>query len=256
MKGMNKKGQVTIFIIISILIIAAAVLVYMFYPKITTTFGTQENTPQSYIQTCIEKEISDTAKTLSLQGGSLDPQNYIMDNNTKIDFLCYTNDYYRQCLIQQPMLKQHIESEIKNKILTDANNCFSSLKTNYEKQGYTAELKSGTISVELLPKRIITTFNYSLTMTKGDTQKYDSFVVILNNNLYELTSIANSIIQWESLYGDAEVTAYMTYYHDLKVEKKLVNNKGKIYTITDRNTGNKFQFASRSQIWPAGYLTS
>ena len=255
MRVMNKKGQVTIFIIIGIIIVVAAVLIYMFYPQITTTLGTQENTPQSYIQTCIEKEISETATTLALQGGSLDPQNYIMNNNSKVEFLCYTNEYYRPCLVQQPMLNQHIESEIKNKISSSANKCFASLKANYEKQGYVAELKSGGINVELLPKRIITTFTYFLTMTKGDTQKYDSFVVILNNNLYELTAIANSIIQWESTYGDAEVTAYMTYYHDLKVEKKLTTSGEKIYIITDRNTGNKFQFASRGQAWPAGYLT-
>jgi hypothetical protein len=256
MKRADKRGQVTIFIIIGIIIVAAAFLIYLFYPQITTTLGTQENTPQSYIQTCIEKEISETVATLSAQGGSLDPQNYIMNNNSKIEFLCYTSEYYRPCLIQQPMLKQHIEKEIKNKILSDVNNCFSSLKTNYEKKGYVVDLKSGDINVELLPKRVISTFNYSMTTTKGDTQKYDSFVVILNNNLYELTSIANSIIQWESLYGDAEVTTYMTYYHDLKVEKKLRSSGEKIYIITDRNTGNKFQFASRGQVWPAGYLTS
>jgi hypothetical protein len=256
MKVMEKRGQVTIFIIIAIIIVFAAVLIYMFYPQITTTLGTQENTPQSYIQSCIEKEISDTVNLLSLQGGSFNVTNYIMYNDSKVEFLCYTNEYYRPCLVQQPMLKQHIESEIKSRISSDVNKCFSSLKTNYEKQGYVVDLKSGSINVELLPKRVISTFNYSLTTTKGDTQKYSSFVVILNNNLYELTSIANSIIQWESTYGDAEVTSYMTYYHDLKVEKVLRSSGEKVYIITDRNTGNKFQFASRGQAWPAGYLTS
>jgi hypothetical protein len=256
MKVMNKKAQVTIFIIIAILIVAAVLLIYLFYPQVTTTLGTQENTPQSYIQTCIEKEISETITALSLQGGSLNPENYIMNNDSKVEFLCYTNEYYRPCLVQQPMLKQHIEAEIKSRISSDVNKCFGSLKTNYENQGYDVDLKSGTISIELLPKRVISTFGYSLTTTKGDTQKYDSFAVILNNNLYELTSIANSIIQWESIYGDAEVTAYMTYYHDLKVEKKLRDSGEKIYIITDRNTGNKFQFAVRGQAWPAGYLTS
>jgi hypothetical protein len=253
---MNKRGQVTIFIIIGIIIVVAAVLIYMFYPQIKTTLGAQENTPQSYIQTCIEKEIMETADTLSLQGGSLEPTNYVINDDNKVEFLCYTNEYYKTCVVQQPMLKQHIESEIKNKISGDVTKCFSSLKSNYEKQGYVAELKSGNLYVEILPKRIITTMNYSLTLTKGDTQKYNSFVIILNNNLYELTAIANSIIQWESTYGDAEVTAYMTYYHDLKVEKKLRSSGEKVYIITDRNTENKFQFATRGQVWPPGYITN
>jgi hypothetical protein len=251
----NKKGQVTIFIIIAILIVFAAVLLYLFYPQITTTLGSQEETPQTYIQTCMEKEISTAVDTLSLQGGSFNVTNYLMYNDSKVEYLCYTNEYYRPCLLQQPMLKQHIEKEIKTKISNSVNKCFGSLKTDYEKQGYTAELKNGGINVELLPKRVISTFNYTLTTTRGDVEKYDSFVVILNNNLYELTSIANSILQWESTYGDAEVTAYMTYYHDLKVEKVLRESGEKIYIITDRNTGNKFQFASRSQMWPPGIVT-
>jgi hypothetical protein len=256
MKVMNKRGQVTIFIILAILIVVGAVLIYLFYPQITTTLGTQENTPQTYIQSCIEKEISSAVETLSLQGGSLAPENYIMYNDSKVEYLCYTNEYYKPCVVQQPMLKQHIESEIKKKISDNIVSCFSSLKSNYESQGYAVDLKSGSVNIELLPKRVISTFNYTLTTTKGDTQKYDSFSVILNNNLYELTSIANSILQWEGNYGDAEVTAYMTYYHDLKVEKYLRSSGEKVYIITDRNTGDKFQFASRGQVWPAGYLIS
>ena len=127
------------------------------------------------------------------------------------------------------------------------------MRDSYIKQGYTVDLTSGNKTVELLPKRIVATFNYSLTLTKGDnTQKYNSFVVLLNNNLYELVAIANSILQWESTYGHADVTTYMTYYHDLKVEDTSLSD-GRVYILTDRNIGNKFQFAVRSQVWPAGY---
>ncbi len=249
----NKRGQVTIFIIIGIIIVAAGVLIYSFYPQIKSTLGGEEKNPLSYIQSCLEDEIKNTAEKLSLQGGSLNPENYIMYDNSKVEYLCYTNEYYRPCVVQQPMLKQHIESEIKNEIEGDVAKCFNSLKSSYEKKGYSVELKEGTKKIELLPQRIVGTFNYSLTLTKGDTQKYDSFLVILNNNLYELIAIANSIIEWETTYGDADVTTYMTYYHDLKVEKNLRESGEKIYVLTDRDTGTKFQFAVRSQAWPAGY---
>ena len=108
------------------------------------------------------------------------------------------------------------------------------------------------LNVELLPKRIVVTFNRSLTLTKEESQKYSSFVVILNNNLYELVSIANSILNWEARYGDSETTTYMDYYHDLKVEKKKQSDGTTIYILTDRNNQNKFQFASRSIAWPPG----
>lgn len=253
---MNKSGQVTIFIIIAIIIAAVGILIYSFYPQIKTSLGTTQQNPSSFIQSCIEKDITDAVSKISAQGGSITPKNFILYNNSKAEYLCYTNEYYRTCLVQQPMLKQHIESEIKNQTEKNVDACFASMKSSYEKQGYTVDLKIGEKRVELLPKRVVSTFNYSMTLTKGENvQRYNPFVVVLNNNLYELTAIANSIIEWETIYGDAETTTYMTYYHDLKVEKNLRGDEGKVYVLTDRNTGNKFQFAIRGQMWPAGGLT-
>ena len=114
-------------------------------------------------------------------------------------------------------------------------------------------LKKGEISIELLPQRIIALFNSTLTIKKEESQKYDSIKIVLNNNLYELVSIANSILNWEARYGDSETTTYMDYYHDLKVEKKKQSEGSTIYILTDRTSENKFQFASRSVAWPPGY---
>tara|TARA_B100000315_G_scaffold129822_1_gene119433 strand:- start:214 stop:681 length:468 start_codon:yes stop_codon:yes gene_type:complete len=151
------------------------------------------------------------------------------------------------------MLKQHIEEEIKNEIGNVANNCFDSLKESYEKKAYNVNLYKNSMNVELLPKRIVVNFNNTLTITKDSTEIFDKFNVILNNNLYELVSIVNSILNWEARYGDSETTIYMNYYHDLKVEKKKQTDGSTIYILTDRNTLDKFQFASRSVAWPPGY---
>jgi len=253
----DKRGQVTIFIIIAIIIVSLVLLIYSFYPQIKSTLTGQEKNPSEYIQTCIEEDISDAVDTLSLQGGSISPENTVLYNNSNIEYLCYTTEYYRNCMIQQPLLKRHIETEIKEEISDEVDACFSAMKESYEKKGYTVKLKSGDKKVQLLPNRIISTFNYSLSLTKGESvEDYDSFNVILNNNLYELVAIAGSIINWEATYGDADVTTYMTYYPELKAEKKLISSGNKVYVITERETGNRFQFASRSQVWPAGYPTS
>lgn len=254
---MNKSGQVTIFIILAVIIVSIALLIYSFWPQIKTTLGgIQQENPPSYIQSCISDKMKSTVENISMQGGSMNPDNYLLFNNTEVEYLCYTNQYYVPCVIQQPMLKQHIESEIKNEISSDVDSCFNSLGSSYEGQGYDVNIKSGDKRVELLPNKIISTFNYSVTLTKGnDIQKYSSFIVVLNNNLYELTGISDSIIQWENAYGDSNTQAYMTYYPNLKVEKNLRASGERIYILTDRDTGNKFQFAVRSEAWPAGTLS-
>jgi hypothetical protein len=250
---MEKKGQVTIFIIIAIVIFVAGLLIYLFVPQVKSTLSGSSRNPETFIYECVEEEIRDAIKLVSLRGGSITPKHYTLYDNEMVEYLCYTNEYYSMCVVQQPMLNGHIEREIKDYIEDNVRVCFDSLKKSLGKKGFSVNMKEGPIKIELLPNRVVSTFNYSLTLTKGDTEKYDSFSVVINNNLYELMSIANSILKWETLYGDADTNAYMLYYHYLDVKKKSQSDGTKVYIISDLETKDKFQFASRSKVWPPGY---
>jgi len=250
---MGKRGQVTIFIIIGIAIIAIGVLIYAFYPQIQSLIKPESKNPAAFLQTCLEDEIEDTVEILSLQGGSINPENYYLYDDNKIEYLCYTNEYYRTCVVQQPMLKSHIESEIENEISPVVDACLEDLRNSYENQGYDVSLTEGNTTVELLPEKIMTTLTHELVLTRGDTERYETFRIVTNSNMYELIGIARSIIDWEATYGDVETTTYMNYYHDLKVEKLNQMDGSTIYILTNRNNGEKFQFASRSVVWPPGY---
>lgn len=254
-KGVKKKAQVTIFIIIAIAIIVLGVLIYLFYPQIKVTLGLGTENPEQFLNDCLKDDVENAVESISLQGGYFSPDHYIVYKSENIQYLCYINENYQKCVVQQPMLKNHIELEIKKQIGPKARECLAGLENSYKKKGYNVNLGSGDLIVELLPKRIVLKLNNSLSIAKGEeSQSYNGFRVFLNNNLYELVSIANSILEWETLYGDAETTTYMAYYKDLKVEKKVQIEGSKIYVITDRNNGNKFQFASRSVVWPPGYV--
>jgi len=250
----EKRGQVTIFIIIAVIIVALVALVFLFKPDFIPDFDDAPKSPDSFIESCLEEKIQETVETLSLQGGSINPEFYILYKNNKAEYLCYTNEYYKNCILQQPMLKKHIEEEIKNNIKNDVRNCFNSLKKSYEEKGYVVGLQTGETRIELIPKRIVSTFNYVVTLTKDSVDEYNSFDIVLNNNLYELVGITNSILDWEATYGDAEPTIYMDYYRDLKVEKFIDSDGSTIYTLTDKNTNSKFVFASRSLVWPPGIV--
>ena len=104
----KKKGQVTIFIIIAVLVVAIGVAIYMLSPGIRTGITGETKNPEQFIQTCLEDEIKDTVETLSLQGGSIEPEHYILYQDERIEYLCYTNEYYEKCVVQQPLLKSHI----------------------------------------------------------------------------------------------------------------------------------------------------
>jgi hypothetical protein len=254
-KKMVKKGQVTLFVIIGIFIVVAAVLIFLFYPKIKVILGFETQTPSEFLSSCIQEDLNNALEKITMQGGSLIPNHYILHNGYKIQYLCYTREYYQTCVMQQPMLKEHIEKEINNAIQDSAVICLDSLEKNFKGRGYEVSLNSGEMEVELLPKRIVLDFNSPFTLRKGeDIQRFKILSVVINNNLYELVSIANSILNFETRFGDSETTIYMNYYRDLKVEKLKQSDGSTIYILTDRNNPkNKLQFASRSLAWPPGF---
>ena len=250
---MEKRGQVTIFIIIAIIIIVIGVLIYLFYPQIKSWISPESKNPGLFLQNCLEDEIERTVENLSLQGGSTNPEHFYLYQDNKLEYLCYTNENYKTCIVQQPMLKSHIESEIKNEISEEVNACLEDLESSFKEEGYSVNIEDGDVVVELLPERIVTTLTHKLTLTRGDAKRYESFKIILNNNLYELISIADSIVDWEASYGDVDPSTYMGYYHGLKVEKLNQEDGSTVYILTDKDAENKFQFASRSVAWPIGY---
>lgn len=252
----QKRGQVTVFIIIAILIVAIALVLFFLTPNLRTgTSGFDETNPQAFMQSCLEDRIQEVVGIISSQGGVVTSGNYFTYNDVNIEYLCYTNQNYETCVVQEPLLKQSIESGVKEEIAPDVESCLNALQESYSDRNYEPSLERGITKVDLLPKRVVVSLeNYILTTSRnGESQRFDGFNIVLNNNLYELIGIVESIVDWETTLGDADPRIYMTYYPDLKVEKNVRDEGTKIYIVTDRNSGNKFQFASRSLVFPPGH---
>jgi len=247
---LNKKSQVTIFIIISIVIIA--VLAILLYPRLKI-IGVSPETTEEYIEACAEKAIGEAKEKLSMQGGSLEPESYVMFSGNKVEYLCYTNEYYQKCVMQRPILKRHFEQEIEQYAKEKIDGCVSKFKSEIENKGYSADIAPVDVNVEIIPESIEVDIDTSITLTKGSSQTYSDFSASSKSEMYNLLTISSSILNWEARYGDSDPVAYMAYYPDLKVEKLKQTDGTTIYTLTHRGTKEKFVFASRSIPWPAGY---
>ena len=60
-------------------------------------------------------------------------------------------------------------------------------------------------------------------------------------------------LQFETKYGDADAGAMMEFYPEYKITKMKLSEGTTIYALEHKKLGNKFQFASKSLVWPAGY---
>ena len=93
-----------------------------------------------------------------------------------------------------------------------------------------------------------------MTITSAETTRtFDKFDASIDSKIYDLLSIATSIIDYESTLGDSETTTYLSYYPDLRIDKIKLEDGVKIYKLTNVVTNEMFQFATRSLVWPPGY---
>ncbi len=250
---MNKEGQIAIFVIIAIVIVGI-ILVVLLYPRIQNIVAPKEISPKSYLETCIEPDLKGNVELLAKQGGYRFPDGVIMFNENKVKYLCYTSDYYKTCVVQQPMIKTHFESELAAMTKEQADKCIKSLSSEYEKKGYSVSLSDISSNVSIIPGKIRVAFKVPMTITKEETkQTFNEIDAEIKSEMYNLLFIAHSIVDFEATYGDSEITTYANYYPDIKIEKIKTEDGSKIYIITDVVTKESFTFASRSLVWPAGY---
>ena len=251
-KEKMKKGQVTLFIIIGIIIISA-VLVFFLYIQ-PTYFPGGGGKPG--FEGCVERELETSISEIGVNGGFANPEFYYLYQGEKIPYLCYTNLYYKSCVNQKPLLKQHFEENLKKAVEEKINRCFESSLDDLRSQGYSVLGEKGDLSLELVPGKVSVIYDAPVVIQKESTQKFTQFNFDINSPIYEMLMIATSIVQFETSFGDSDTDAFMLYYPNLIVRKLKQGEGTTIYIIEDKNSQTKFQFASRSFAWPAGYGVS
>ncbi len=249
----SKRSQLTIFIIIAIVIVA--VVLILFWNRIGPIIGIGvANDPQAYLQNCLGDKVKEGINLASARGGSINPVHAISYQGEQIEYLCFTNEYYKTCTMQQPLLKEHVEYEVNNYIQEDVKNCMSSFEDAFSKKGYSVNMGKVASSAEIVPGSVNINVNSPITLSKGEeVLKYNKISIPFKSGLYDLLMISASILNWEARYGDSAPENFMMYYPNLKIQKLKQGDGSKIYILTDLASDDSFTFASRSLSWPAGY---
>ena len=247
---MNKKGQVTIFIILALAIVFVLVLILIKKPNFSVI--TTPKTPIETIKQCALDGLDNSTKFIMSQGGSVSPENYFLYNGTKVEYLCYASEVYQACVMQKPLIKESIENEIKKDMTPKVIDCINTAKDSLERNGYAVTYKSPNVTIELVPGNILMTIDSDMRIVKDKTETYKSIKIDKASKLYELSMITTSIMNYEARYGQSEIMSYMMYYPTLRVEKKKQSDGTTIYILTDKNTGDQFNFATRSYVLPVG----
>ncbi len=250
---LSRRGQVTIFIIIALIIVVAIALIFVIFRKPAISVSPSEN-PESYIEKCTKEAAEEAIDILSGQGGDISPEGSVMYNGKKITYLCYNANFYLPCINQRPMLIEHIENEITDYIKPKVQECFSGLRSELEKKGYQVKLGSMNLTTKLQAKKVTITIDRKTEMTKNEeTKKFDRFTAQASSPIYDLGKIAMEISNQEAHYCNFDILGFMIIYPEYNAEKFRTGNSDTIYTLKEIASGKEFKFAVRSCAMPAGF---
>jgi hypothetical protein len=256
-----RKGQVTIFIIAAVVIVAGLALFLLFRAKIIPNLpGNGGENPKSILEACLEDKVKEGSLILMQRGGSI-------KNNLSIEFkfedeslmrnvsyLCYSQNYYLPCIVQEPILIEHLKKEMEDYIFEDVKNCFDNMAISLEKKGYDVNARYRGFDASLENKKIIVNILADLTLTKaGSTTTEKDFKIIIASEIYNLAIIAHEIISQEAKFCNFEHLGFMLLYSDFEIDKFRTGNLDTIYRIKQKSSKEIFSFAVRSCAIPPAF---
>jgi hypothetical protein len=245
----DKRGQLTLFIVLAILLVVAIGVLFYFYNL--GAFSSDSSVP--VLESCISKSLDAEIKKLALTAGVIRPKFDHMYGGNNYTFLCYTDDYYTPCVNQVPILTNVFEDSLANILKSEFQACYDSAVSDLVRRGYDVSKGTAKFDISIEPLGVVVNLDAPLTSSSGLgttlTQKYK---YTYKTNLYELLMVATSLIQFETYYGDSEQTTQMFYYPKIIIDKQRIDGEIKVYTLTEKNEDIVYRFAVKSFPWPAG----
>jgi len=251
----NKKGQVTMFIILGIVLLAVIFAVFYFLgDKIIKQSETEIIFTESsveplkdYVEGCIKEHGDVVLELIGTHGDfNSNPGLGIMYHNEKINYLCYTEEH-GPCFNRNPFLENYYETGISEYLSTELNSC---IDLNFLRdEGYIVETGDLLVSTTIGEKVVIVTVDYPITMSKGETVIEETrFSKTFDIPLGKLLDATKDIIEYES---DPESLPIMEFdvlnYNirtlgEVEIEVDTIGDS-RLYFISSRNNDYVYRFA-------------
>jgi hypothetical protein len=249
---MNKRGQVTVFVILGIVILAAVFFVFYFLgdnlvERTNQKVDIEVQPLKTYVQDCLEKISEEALDLIGRQGGVTDPVNYRLYDGDKVNYLCHTPLDLALCNNLYPDLKGNIITEVNEYVELRLKQCVDI--SLFEDAGYKIEEGEIKVNTEIFYEKTVIEVEYPLTITKQDvTVKENDFKVEIDNGLGRILSVVKDIVESETTVGYFENLLYMVAVRgEVEIEKQ-VRDDTMIYIINNWQSDYKFKFAVRNLV--------
>lgn len=251
----NKRGQMTIWVIIAVVFVAVIVLFFLLRSNINPNVSVAvEENPRVFISNCVSNYVNEAVDIILPHGGFANPGHSKFYNDINVSYLCYNKGNYNPCVNQHPLLLNEMKKEIQAYAEPRIEQCFQDYKFEMAKREIIVDLEPMALNVEIVPDKILVDLDRRVTITnRGESYSLNEFNVEVLNPVYDLGRIAMEIASQEAEYCYFEYVGYMILYPKYKIEKIPMSDSTNIYTIQDKKSGKQMNIAVRSCAIPAGF---
>ncbi|MBT3642991.1 hypothetical protein HN604_00610 [archaeon] len=241
----NARGQVAIFIIVAIVIVAGILFLFLFLGRVDVEDPLSVN-PTKDIQLCVEDGIQEVVVEILANGGIYEPEHTFAYDGENYTYLCYQDADYLPCYNSFPGLETVIENEIYEQSKDRVDECFDLVGEDLERQGFLVEFGPREFSVDIFKSRIFVTLNRPMTLTHEETiRDFEVFDIEIISDLGSLVDIAREIINYEAQY------CFYDYHWQMRLTPEININfidfqTNKLYELENRVSHELFKFAVRS----------
>ncbi len=248
---MNRRAQVTIFIIVGIVIVVGILMAIYLMGDIDTDTPMDSN-PKVSVDKCVRDAVEESIDKMLFNGGEIVPSQTILYQGDEWNYLCYQADFYQACHNIHPMLEIQIEKEIFNDTQMKVQDCFNLMREDFENRGFDVKGGTTTYSIDLLPGYVAINLKKRIDISKGETaESFENFETRVVSPIYDLVQVAREVVNSESQFCNFEYNGYMLLYPQYNI-KRIDYTDSKIYRLIDRKSGDEFKFATRSCALPPG----
>lgn len=250
---LRKRGQVTIFIIVGLVIVLGIILFFVIFAGNVALENPPSKVPRNFVERCVIDSVNPSVKSVLDYGGSITPSLYIMKNDHMYNYLCYAEEYYTNCYSYYPLLNAYTEEQILTDSFGRVDECFDFLLEDYESRGFEVESGALDYQVEVVPGSVRLRIKKLIAATKGDvSENFDSFDMKMPSDLYDLISITRNIVNQEAEFCYFENNGFMMMYPKYNLTR-VDFVESKIYELQNRQTEETFKFAVRSCAYAPGF---
>lgn len=247
---MRNKGQVTIFMIVGIILLAMIILAVLlnlsFREDEVPTAKEDTSTLQGFVQSCLQEVGTDAVVLSGMQGGYTTlPESYLITDYSEIGYSYYKGK-------DRLLSKDEFEYQISKFVEDSIDECLDNFNS-FRKQGYAVESGNPEVETFIREGNVMVELNYPISLSRSaDSMTQEDFSSIIDvrlGHIYDIVREINNMMMDNPEWVDMILLSEF----DVKVDLIPYDEDEAVYVITDNLSYSgegkyEFMFASSYMI--------